>query len=230
MADFQVHFGDDSFVRGYLENGPPAFMPGHSGVLQMIGVLLRERAPADAHVLVVGAGGGLETRALAQQEPGFRFLGVDPAPRMLALAQEVIGAELAERVELLEGTVEDAPPGPFDAATCVLVLGLLPDDGTKSAILRGTRSRLRPGAPFVLVDQCLDRASDDFERRLDRYAAFARASGVDAEVVANARAALDANAGLVTPERDESLIDEAGFRDRELFYLGMGWRGWLARA
>ena len=230
MSDFRPHFDDASFVSGYLRNGPRAFMPGHDGVLQMAGILLREHAPADAHVLVVGAGGGLETRALALQETRFRFLGVDPAPQMLQIANEVIGPELGERVELIEGTVEDAPLGPFDAATCILVLGVLPDEGAKSTVLEGVRRRLKPGAPFLLVDQCLDRAAPDFEQRLDRYAAYARASGVDAEVTAGARAALDANPGLISAEREETLLEEAGFARWEPFYLGMAWRGWLALA
>ncbi|MGH0028521.1 MAG: class I SAM-dependent methyltransferase [Myxococcota bacterium] len=214
----------------YTQQGPPAFTPGHAGVLQMTGVLLSERAPADARVLVVGAGGGLETRALALAHPAFRFVGVDPAPQMLDLARKVIGPELGERVDLIEGTVDDAPRGPFDAATCVLVLGLLADDGTKSATLREIHRRLRPGAPFVLVDQCLDRSAPDFECRLDRYAAYARASGVEAEIVDGAKTQLRSNPGLVPPERNTTLLEESGFRDAETFYVGMAWRGWLASA
>ena len=196
----------------------------------MIGVLLRERAGAEAQVLVVGAGGGLETRALAESEPGFRFVGVDPAARMLELARTVIGDELLRRVELIEGTVDAAPEGPFGAATCVLVIGLLPDDGAKEALLRGVHARLRPGAPFILVDQCIDGSAPDAATRFERYAAYARASGVDPEVVTQAKAALESNPGLVAPERNEALLDAAGFRERELFYLGMAWRGWIAVA
>ena len=230
MSGIERHFQEAGFAERYMQQGPPAFMPGHAGVLQMIAVLLRERAPADARVLVVGAGGGLETRALALAEPGHRFVGVDPAPPMLELAERVIGSELIGRVELIEGTVEDAPHGPFDAATCVLVLGLLADDGTKGMTLAGIRRRLRRGAPFVLVDQCLDRSAPDFERRLDRYAAYARASGVDAEVVERARDGLRSNEAMVPPERNAALLAEAGFREAEVFYVGMAWRGWLALA
>ena len=230
MNSFSDGFDNQSFVNEYLRHGPPAFMPGHSGVLQMTAVLLREHASPDAHILVVGAGGGLEIRALANQESGFRFLGVDPAPQMLALANTVIGAELAPRVELLEGAVEIAPPGPFNAATCILVLGLIPDDGRKLELLRAIRRRLEPGAPFILVDQCLAVSAPDFDQRLTLYANYALASGVDPEVVTKAKEALRSNSSSASSERDESLIDEAGFRSRELFYRGMAWHGWIARA
>ncbi len=34
-------------VRRYITDGPPAFTPGHAGLLQMIGVLLAERVPQE---------------------------------------------------------------------------------------------------------------------------------------------------------------------------------------
>lgn len=145
MSAFTPNFVDPERVRRYIEQGPAAFAPGHGGLLQMIGVLLGESVPPDGTVLVVGAGGGLETRYLAGIEPGWRFVGVDPAPAMLDLARAVVGPAAAARLTLIEGTVTDAPPGPFDAATCLLVLGLVADDGSKLALLRETRLRLREG-------------------------------------------------------------------------------------
>lgn len=230
MSGFQQHFADPEFVARYVELGPSAFMPGHAGVLQMAGLLLAERTPADGHVLVVGAGGGLDTRALAKAGPGWRFTGVDPAPHMLALARTVVGDDVAGRMELIEGVAADAPEGPFDAATLILVLGMLLDDGSKLTTLTDIRRRLTPGAPFVLVDRCDDRHGSNFSRNMDRYAAYAIASGVEPETVAGAQESQKANPGLVPPERDEALLAEAGFSDLELFYVGMSWRGWVAYA
>lgn len=230
MKDPQANFVDPEFVRRYTEQGPPAFTPGHAGLLQMIGVLLGEQMPDDGELLVVGAGGGLETRYLAGIEPTWRFTGVDPASAMLDLARTIAGPVAGDRLTLIEGTVADAPVGPFDAATCILVLGLVPDDGAKLALLNQTRGRLRPGAPFILVDQCIDRSAPDAERRLARYADYARRSGVDPETVAAAKAAVTTAQGMVPASRDEALLRESGFRDAEVFYTGMAWRGWVAYA
>lgn len=199
-------------------------------MLQMIAVLLAESVPADGRLLVVGAGGGLETRYLAGAEPGWRFTGVDPAPAMLDLARTVAGPMAGDRLTLVEGTVADAPAGPFDAATCILVLGLIADDGGKLDLLQETRRRLKPGAPFILVDQCIDRAAPDFDRRLARYAEYARRSGVDAGTVADAKTAVGALESMVPARRDEELLREAGFHHAEVFYVGMAWRGWIAYA
>jgi len=58
-------YDDPEWVARYIHVGPPAFLPGHAGMLQMAGILLAERMPDDGRLLIVGAGGGLETRYLA---------------------------------------------------------------------------------------------------------------------------------------------------------------------
>ncbi len=230
MNDIEANFIDPTRVSRYVEQGPPAFAPGHAGMLQMAGVLLEERVPDDGTVLVVGAGGGLEIQYLAGTMVGWRFVGVDPAPAMLALARSTAGPVAGDRLQLIEGVVADAPAGPFDAATCILVLGLIPDDGSKLATLQEARRRLRPKAPFILVDQCINLAAPDAALRLDRYAGYARRSGVDADVVAAARRAVGSMTSMVSAPRNERLLGEAGFHGTELFYAGMAWRGWDAYA
>ena len=230
MTELTRNFANPEWVKQYTEQGPSAFAPGHAGLLQMIGVLLAESMPDDGQLLVVGAGGGLETRYLAGVESGWRFVGVDPAGAMLDLARAVAGPIAGDRLILLEGVVTDSPSGPFDAATCILVLGLVADDGGKLALLEEVRRRLRPGAPFILVDQCIDRSAPDVELRLNRYARFALRSGVDADTVANAKAAVGQLESIVSAARNEELLLEAGFHDAEVFYVGMAWRGWIAYA
>ena len=55
----------------------------------MAAILLAERAGDTAEILILGAGGGLELRAFADWQPGWRFTGVDPSAEMLALAAKV---------------------------------------------------------------------------------------------------------------------------------------------
>ena len=230
MSKPAFNFADPEFVARYVEKGPAAFMPGQPGVLQMAGVLLAERVPDAGHVLVVGAGGGLDTRALAKAGPNWRFTGVDPAGQMLDLARVVLGDDINPRVDLIEGGVEAAPDGPFDGATLILVLGLIPDDGSKLTTLSEIRRRLKPGAPFILVDRCDSADNPLFDRNMDRYVAYATASGVDPDTLKNARNSHRDNPGLATAARDEALLVEAGFSDIETFYYAMNWHGWVAYA
>ena len=230
MTDPDTRFVDPERVRQYLHNGPLAFTPGHAGLMQMIGVLLGETMPTDGTVLVIGAGGGLETRYLASVEPRWRFVGVDPAAAMLDLARATAGEAAGDRLTLITGTVADVPERRFDAATCILVLGLVPDDGSKLALLRQTRRRLNPGAPFVLVDQCLDRHAHDFDQRLDRYGRLCPTIGRrrrDRRQCEGRRGGVEKH-GIGIAQR--AIADDAGFGRTELFYLGMAWRGWLSYA
>jgi len=231
MADanqaFLTMFSDPERVAAYTQ-GPRLFVPGLDALHRMTAILLAERAPADAHVLVLGAGGGLELRAFADARPGWRFTGVDPAGPMLDLARDMLGAEAA-RVDLIESYIDDAPAGPFDAATCLLTLHFLPRD-ERVRTLREMRRRMRPGAPLVVAHSSFPQDEPARTRWLDRYAAFALASGADAEQVEQARAAVSASLAMLPPAEDEACLAEAGFVAAELFYTGFTWRGWTAQA
>lgn len=231
MADsnsvFLDMFRNPDAIARYAE-GPPRFTPGLEALHRMSVILLAEHMPADGHLLVLGAGGGLELKAFAQAQPDWRFTGVDPARPMLDLARAAMGAR-ADRATLIEGLIEDAPDGPFDGATCLLTLHFLPREG-RTQTLREMRQRMKPGAPLVVAHSSFPQDEPARSRWLDRYAAYAVASGADPEQVAQARTAVGASLALLTPEQDEACLRDAGFDAVELFYAAFTWRGWTARA
>ena len=49
-------FSDPEAVARYVE-GPPRFVPGFADLHRMTAILLAERTPEDARILVLGAGG-----------------------------------------------------------------------------------------------------------------------------------------------------------------------------
>lgn len=221
-----MSFSDPDAVARYAQ-GPIRQVPGFQGMQQMARLLLAERVPDDGHVLVLGAGGGLELKAFADAQPGWRFTGVDPSAEMLKLATTTLGP-LASRAALVEGYIDDAPTGPFDGATCLLTLHFLPTE-QRLHTLAEVRRRLAPGAPFIVAHHSVDDATHKRERWLSRYAAFAVASGVPATSMVSAAAAINARLPLLSPAQDEALLDEAGFVDIELFYAGFTFRGWVMR-
>ena len=224
----QAFFNDPERAARYAE-GPARIIPGFATLHRMIVQLLGERVGEAARVLVLGAGGGMELLAFAEAQPGWRFVGVDPSRAMLDQAERVLG-ELVSRVELVEGYIPDTPPGPFDAATCLMTLQFLPDDGQKLESLRAIHARLAPGAPFVVVDNCIDLNAPDADQLLDRYLRFGAHAGVDAEQLAKSRAMVRSSLGLVGPAREEALLAEAGFTGADLFFAGLSFRGWIAYA
>lgn len=220
-------FSDTDAVARYAE-GPPRLVPGFADLQRMAAILLAERARADAKVLVLGAGGGLELKAFAQAHAGWSFTGVDPARPMLDLAATTLGP-LAARVELLQGYIDDAPDGPFDAGACLLTLHFL-DAAERLRTLREIHRRLRPGAPFVAAHASFPQADGQRARWLSRYAAFAVASGIDPSQAEAGRSAIDRHLHLLTPAEDEAILADAGFTDVTLFHVGFTFRGWVAYA
>ena len=227
VNDLLAPFSDPQAVVRYVE-GPPRFVPGFSDLHRMTAILLAERAPQDARVLVLGAGGGLELKALAEAHPGWTFDGVDPAAEMLKLAKRTLGP-LAARVQLHEGYIDDAPEGPFDAAVCLLTLHFLaPEERRRTAI--EIRRRLKPRAPFVAAHSSFPQGEGERALWLSRYAAFATASGADPDHARRARAAVEAHLDLLSPEQDEAILYGADFSEVRLFYAAFTWRGWVAHA
>lgn len=230
-ADFATKFvdafNDPAAIAKYTE-GPRRYVPGFADLHRMTGILLAEQVPADAHILVLGAGGGLELKALAEAYPGWRFTGVDPAGAMLGLAAQTMGAE-AHRATLIEGYIDDAPLGPFDGAVCLLTLHFL-NAAERTRTAAAIRQRLKPGAPFVAAHSSFPQGADRRGAWLDRYAAFAIASGAPAEQANGAKAAVAVHLNLYSPQQDAAILRDAGFGSVEQFYSAFTWAGWVCTA
>lgn len=220
-----MSFDDPDAVARYAEN-PPRLVPGFHDMQRMACLLLAEHAPPDGHILVLGAGGGLELKAFADWQPGWRFTGVDPSAEMLALASRTLG-DRAARVDLHQGYIDDAPHGPFDAAACLLTLHFIPCAQRLQTLIQ-LRSRMKPGAPLVVAHHSIPEAQKALW--LNRHAGFATSSGVPEEQTRNAATAIAAHLPTLPPEQDEGLLRQAGFSDVALFYAAFTFRGWVARA
>lgn len=234
-------------------------VPGLADLQRMAAILLAERAPEAARILVLGAGGGAELAVFAAARPGSTFLGVDPSKRMLDLARDRLGPHL-DRIRLLEGYIDDAPDGPFDGAACLLTLHFLPRD-ERLRTLRALHRRMKPGAALVVAHHSLPEGGggrrEDVQAReaggvaadawpaddrpalpqdaealrwLARSATFAGFPAADPTRAATAAATMARLLPLLPAAEDAALIAEAGFADVALFYAGFTFRGWVGVA
>lgn len=219
-------FDDPQVVARYIDN-PPRLVPGFADLHKMMRLLLAESASADGRVLVVGAGGGLELKAFAEAEPGWRFVGVDPSAEMLTLARRTLGS-LEERVEWCQGYIDSAPEGPFDGASCLLVLHFVPAD-ERVAMLAEIRRRLKPGAAFLVAHHSIPNGPER-NQWLDRLEAFAKTNGVSFDSTHGGARVLGERLPILSPEADADLLRAAGFVDPRLFFTALTYRGWVARA
>jgi tRNA (cmo5U34)-methyltransferase len=227
QSPFLAAFSDPEAITNYAE-GARRFVPGLDALHRMTAILLAEHAPPDAKVLILGAGGGLELKALAEAHPAWTFVGVDPAKEMLHLAAQTLGP-LAARVDLIEGYIDAAPTESFDAAVCLLTLHFL-DEKERRLTAEAIRCRLEPGAPFVAAHCSFPQAPGERSRWLSRYADYAIASGADPEQAHRFQAMVAASLNTFDPERDEAILRDAGFTDVSLFFAAFTWRGWISFA
>lgn len=209
-------------------DAPPRQVPGFYDLHRMIRLLLSETLPAEARLLVLGAGGGLEMKTLAHAQPGWHFDGVDPSGDMLQVARTTVG-ELATRMRFHQGYVHDAPEGPFDAATALLTFHFIPAD-QRVETLRQLRHRLKPGAPLVLVHLSFPQDEPARSQWIARHVAFGAADGTDPARLEQSQRAIGTRLTILSPEQDEAHLRAAGFRDVTLFYAAFSLRGWIAYA
>lgn len=229
MSDtIKQHFSDRTALATYAGNARRA-VPGFDAMHTMASVLLAEHAPPGGRLLVLGAGGGIELRLLAETRSDWSLDGVDPSEAMLDLARDTLGDQ-AGRVKLHLGYIDDAPEGPFDGAACILTLHFLQAE-ERLRTLREVHRRLKPGAPFV-VAHCSFPQTPPETRNLwrDREEAYIVASGGTPEMARKRREGVDKALPVLSPEHDEALIKDAGFGAVSPFYVGFTFRGWLAYA
>ncbi|WP_368667726.1 class I SAM-dependent methyltransferase [Salipiger sp. PrR002] len=212
-------------VAAYAENARRN-VPGLSDLHHMVTLLLAERAPEEAHILVVGAGGGMEISAMAEARPMWRFTGVDPSAAMLHLAKEVL-SPYCDRVDLIKGKAEDLPSRTFDGATCLLTFHNL-ERHERLRALQEIRSRLNSGAPLVVVEHTAP--EPDPERWMTLSSAFRDHETPDWTQARAAGRKMVERLTLLTPDQEEHLLREGGFVDAAMFYAALTFRGWVARA
>ncbi len=218
------HF-DAQAAAGYAER-PKRQVPGFEGLHRMVSMLLAEHVPDNGRVLVLGAGGGLELKALAEAHMGWLFDGVDPSADMLALAKDVVGP-LAGRIGLHLGYIEDAPEGPFDGAVSLLTFHFIGRE-QRLETLRQLRRRLAPGAPLILAHISFSQKEPERSQWIARHAGYAEGVTASGAKLDNALHAMGSQLTILAPEEEEAMLAEAGFADVSLFYAGLSFRGWVA--
>ncbi len=204
-------------------------IPGYQSIYELTHHLLRDKLPKKAKILVAGAGSGKEIIDYSLNNPHWGFTGFDPAEGMLSIAKKkVTAASLEGKISLVNGLIDNVVEKDFDAATSILVMHFLPDDGTKYNFLKGIADKLKPGAIFALVDLEGDTGSDEyaaFNAAWKNQQAFTRDENdkVNEEFILRER-----EVQFIPQKRIESLLEEVGFCQILKFYKAYLFGGYVA--
>lgn len=205
-------------------------LPGYEAMHTMVLSILKSHFPTTANLLIVGAGTGMELVQYAQSNLEWQMLGVDPSEKMLAVAQTKIKQyQLSKRVKLVQSYTHDLPSAPlYDAATSILVMHFIPDDGKKLAFLQSIAQRLKPSATFVLVDVFGNRDSSEFACIATYIQTYWQEMGLSTEKRQEIFATVDKGVYPISEARVFEILQQAGFTNILRFYTGLWVGGWVA--
>jgi tRNA (cmo5U34)-methyltransferase len=204
--------------------------PFYETIHAAINAAMRVYLAPESELLIVGAGTGAEILELGKTNPGWRFLGVDPAKAMLDLAKEKIeAAGLTDRVCLFNGFVGDLPIGKLcDGATSAMIMHFVPDGGGKIEFLRAIASHVKSGAPLVLMDANGDLNAPESELLIEAWKQQQVLADVKWDAVESGMKERVKAIHFVPSKRIEQLLAEAGFHRIQRFFQNFMLSGWIA--
>lgn len=229
MSNPSFNFNSDFSAR--YDSQIRMAMFGYEQLFPLMLAMLAPDLAEKANILVVGCGTGMELLTFGRRMPGWTLTGVDPAEQMIEIARAKLEREnLDSRVLLHQGTLESLPGSAlYDAATLVLVLHFLPDDGSKLALLKDIAARLKPGGRLLLIDLGGDAQAASFAPLVETWKNFQEEMGMPHEHVVMATTAALKTQYFIAEARISALLEEAGFVQVERFYHALLNSGFSAR-
>lgn len=206
-------------------------LPTYDHIFQMSKTFLESALPEEARVLVLQCGNIRELEVLAQAHPRWVFTGIDQSPELLnSVRSETKSLIPNGLINLIQGSTDEIPVDrPFDAATCILLLHLIPDDDSKLALLKRIAKSLKPQSTFILVSLTGDHQEPEFARQLDAWKLHISQKKSMAAVEADEFARIIESLPVTTQGRLMELMKDAGFDQPTLFYATYQCRGWVSR-
>lgn len=227
-TDFDAtnHFGDkhasvyDEKIRKVIR--------GYSEMHDLTYYLLKDNLTENAKILVVGIGTGHEAVTYAENQEGWHIIGVDPTPEMVkSSTNKIIQLGLADKIDVVEGKVDKLKENNFDAATSILVMQFLKDNGDKEAYLQDISAKLKKGAKFVLIDLEGEKNAEKFNLLLSAWKSHQYSTRDDKEQIDKDFEHVDADLQFIPGERIVDLLQITGFINVCKFYQSYLFGGYI---
>jgi tRNA (cmo5U34)-methyltransferase len=175
--------------------------------------------------LVVGCGTGNEIERFVKAPEQWTITGIDPSSEMVKQANEKL--QTYDNATLIEGLVSDLDiEKKYSAATLLLVLHFLDDNGNKLNLLKDIADRLFSGATFVMLD--ITGNKNQIQQNL-KVLKLLLPDGLNEEQINNRLNRIENELFAVSEERLSELLQEAGFEPPLRFFQSAIYIGWMTK-
>lgn len=175
--------------------------------------------------MVVGCGTGNEILRFARSQVEWRITGIDPSPDMIVQAREKL--KDCDKVELIEGLITDlSADKKYNAATLLLVLHFIEDNGNKQQMLKAIANRLVAGAKLVMLDMTGDKQQIRDNLQVLK---LLLPEGVDKQEISERLNRIENKFFTVSEERLSELLQEAEFEKPLRFFQSSIYMGWITQ-
>ncbi len=191
--------------------------------------LVLQDLPVNARILCVGVGTGAEMFPLAEANPQWTFVSVDPSAAMLDVCRKRLqDAGMQNRCELVHGYVHDVAAGEhFDAALSILVGHFVKRDA-RLDFYHQIQQRLKTGGYLINTEISYDLDAGNFSSMLKNWERVQTLMGANVDSLKALPNALRHVLSVLPPAEVEQLIQESGIRWPVRFFQSfmiMGWYG-----
>ena len=199
--------------------------------LHLLTQLVLSDLSADAHILCVGVGTGLELIYLAQKFPQWQFTAVDPAEAMLdTCRQKAEALGIASRCTWHNGYLDSLPSSePFDAATCFLVSHFFMQPEARQQFFSQIASRLRSQGYLVSADLASDTTTPDYRSLCDVWTQMLQYAGYPQKDVEEFLSSHGKQCAVLPPDEVASIILSSGFESPVLFLQTLFIHAWYTK-
>ena len=194
------HFGDkhasiyDEKIRKVIR--------GYNEMHDLSYYLLKDNLPEDAKILVSGVGTGHEAITYAENQRSWSIVGVDPTPEMVTSSKnKITQLGLAGKITVVEGSVENIKENNFDAATSILVMQFLKDNGDKENYLKNISGKLKKGGKLIIIDLEGQKNSEKFKMLLSAWKSHQYDTRKDRDQIDKDFSHVDADLQFIPEER-----------------------------